>query len=634
MQVLYWFDIGVELYCLLFVLRNTNSSGPPRSKSHNTYFCHKLYLIAMPTSEAMPSPSCASTSTSAPRSTSSNPLSLFLSTAFTDSPSCSFSESHINQPPHLSGQPPTFAPKPDILLPPDKSIYSFAWASSDLDSLNPDKPESAHSFCESFDEMTRPSKGNQPVPTEKNALPSSRVRHLAPSLPSPIFWSTVSVPDTFEEYIRANTLLLRDRHILPPPNSRSHASEGMSKNISNLAAILRANTDLTKISRNCPTNWIADHFSDKNLPVPFQESLLIEDPHIWKKSTTSDSDSTFFKLPNTSSDARTASWLGHIALTLGSHHGIHNQAVELGNRVFNSEGANAPLAGQLHERKPDIVLIDNKYRDHVPLGVRLNWSVVQAIIEVTSQENRSFNEHMRSMLSKAANILHAQIHRRYVIGIVISGKREEDSLSFFCVFIDRVGASTTMPLPIKGYGALSFGRLIFGLTYGNDALLGFDISITINRFTGDPVSVIVDGLVFTFVSEIFNSPFLFGRGTRVFIVKDESGSHHVLKDSWILATHNVSEVDNLKKISAAAQSDDVDARLRALSPKFIAGDDNVDQTFTNRRMLPTKHTQRQRRRIVTGPIGDPITSYCSRVECLQAFIDIADRKCSIVFCVH
>ncbi|KJA22489.1 hypothetical protein HYPSUDRAFT_122095, partial [Hypholoma sublateritium FD-334 SS-4] len=160
--------------------------------------------------------------------------------------------------------------------------------------------------------------------------------------------------------------------------------------------------------------------------------------------------------------------------------------------------------------------------------------------------------------------------------------------------------------------------------------------VTIDRFNGNPLSVVVDGHTFTFITEIFNSPFLFSRGTRVFVVQDENEHYHILKDSWILVSHNVSEIENLKIISEKAQEEDVDPRLRALLPRFIAGDDNVDQTSRNRDMLPVGHTHRQRRRIVTGPIGDPITSYCSRIECLQAFVDIADHlkfldeKCDLV----
>lgn len=63
-----------------------------------------------------------------------------------------------------------------------------------------------------------------------------------------------------------------------------------------------------------------------------------------------------------------------------------------------------------------------------------------------------------------------------------------------------------------------------------------------------------------------------------------------------------------------------------LYPRFVAGENRVDDTDEPRGMLHSEAIGRIRRRIVTGPIGDPITSYRSRVECLQALIDVVDRE--------
>lgn len=279
---------------------------------------------------------------------------------------------------------------------------------------------------------------------------------------------------------------------------------------------------------------------------------------------------------------------------------------------------------------PDIILIDAKYREHVGPTVRVNWSVVQSFIEITTQEGRSYNDHMSSVLSKASNIFHAQIHRQFVIATVIFGK--PGNLKYLCFFVDRSGGVSTELLELKGYGSLAFARLLVSMCYGSDELFGYDSKITINRFTGVPISVVVEGKTFHFVTEMFNSPFLFGRGTKVYTVKDKAGVYYVLKDSWVVTAYNVSEVDNLLKISKAAEEEGVDPRIRALLPKLFAGDDNVANTSVNRGILalPTDAV-RQRRRFVTGPIGDPITSFCSRAECIQAFIDIADRKYSVIY---
>ncbi|KAF9473244.1 hypothetical protein BDN70DRAFT_789678, partial [Pholiota conissans] len=149
--------------------------------------------------------------------------------------------------------------------------------------------------------------------------------------------------------------------------------------------------------------------------------------------------------------------------------------------------------------------------------------------------------------------------------------------------------------------------------------------VTIDRFTGDPQSVVVDGQEFTIITEVFISPYLFGRGTRVYVVRDRHGLFHILKDSWILSTHPDSEIQHIKAISDAVQAADLSTRLQILCPRFVAGEDSVDNTEEARDLAAGMAPARIRRRIITGPIGDPITSFRSRVECLQALLDIVDQ---------
>lgn len=580
--------------------------------------------------EAMPLPHSVSNSTAShSTSLSSNPE--YLSTAFTDSAAHSCSEDRISQPTNLSRD---LAANVNIPLRPDKSIYSFTWSSCDSDFHLSDGSQQIPSAPELFGEMSGNSRGAQSVHGEREKTVSrSSARRVAPTLPSPTFWSTLAHPELFAKYIQANELLPRDRNLKPPPGSpvsfKDHPSEALSKRYGNIKAIVKANTDESKIVRNCTTEWISDHFKDDKLPKPFNITTF-EDSALWKKAGHGVSGNirpNFSKLPNLDNKEKTVEWLDHLATNLRRCHGIADTGLK-NHRHFTSEGANKCLSGGLHGRKPDIILMDENYRNLVPPHIRIKWSLVQAIIEVTSQDARPFSEHMRGILTKAANILHAQIHRQFVIAIVIYGKGNK--MSFFCCIIDRVNASCTQPLLLTGYGGRLLARIIFGLTLGDDILLGFDPAFTIDRLTGDPIHVIVDNQKFIFITEIFNSPYLFGRGTRVFIVQsDNDGRYYILKDSWILASHNVSEADNIKMINKAAQSADVDPRLRKLLPQLIACDENAGSTALNRSLLlGACDNERRRRRLITGPIGDPITSYCSRVECLQAFIDITDRKYS------
>ncbi|KJA13936.1 hypothetical protein HYPSUDRAFT_150995 [Hypholoma sublateritium FD-334 SS-4] len=153
-----------------------------------------------------------------------------------------------------------------------------------------------------------------------------------------------------------------------------------------------------------------------------------------------------------------------------------------------------------------------------------------------------------------------------------------------------------------------------------------DPLVTFDRFTGKPLKVMVDGQEFTVITQIFASPYLFSRGTRVYIVADKGQKFHILKDSWVQSNHASSEVDNIQKISRMVEeAEGLTELFRALCPRFVAGDNDICSTDTPRDSLTSLCIGRTRRRIVSGPIGDPITSYRSRVELLQAFIDIANQ---------
>lgn len=123
--------------------------------------------------------------------------------------------------------------------------------------------------------------------------------------------------------------------------------------------------------------------------------------------------------------------------------------------------------------------------------------------------------------------------------------------------------------------------------------------------------------MFTFVKEIHTSPYLFSRGTHVFIVKDAYDQHHIFKDLWILASHAISEIHNLQLYIKKVSKVGVEAfRFPHLTPRFIAGDNHVNDTDATRGLVTKLEAARIHCHIVTGPIGDPITSYLLRIECI------------------
>ncbi|KJA14394.1 hypothetical protein HYPSUDRAFT_208744 [Hypholoma sublateritium FD-334 SS-4] len=224
--------------------------------------------------------------------------------------------------------------------------------------------------------------------------------------------------------VSAKPVLAKSKHVvsIKAAINTHYKSEAVRKAYTNMKVIIKANTNERKVRPDgWPVeSWILDHFRNTVLPQPFVQELLT-DPEpttakegalmLWGKSPDEDRrKDNFLNLPDTNSEVETARWLTHYACNIAK---LFTNFVETSPRqhVFSAEGALLPLAGGLVECKPDIILIDEQYCPTVDSSIRMSWLVVQSFIEITTQEGRSYHNHMRSILSKASNIFHAQIHR-------------------------------------------------------------------------------------------------------------------------------------------------------------------------------------------------------------------------------
>ncbi len=95
----------------------------------------------------------------------------------------------------------------------------------------------------------------------------------------------------------------------------------------------------------------------------------------------------------------------------------------------------------------------------------------------------------------------AQLHRRYILGFVLLGKQPD--ITFFFVFIDRVGLVATVPVLLNDFNSFILARVVFALTFASDSVLGMDPLVTFDRFTGKPLTVMVEDKKFTVITQIF-----------------------------------------------------------------------------------------------------------------------------------
>ncbi|KJA20813.1 hypothetical protein HYPSUDRAFT_141584 [Hypholoma sublateritium FD-334 SS-4] len=162
--------------------------------------------------------------------------------------------------------------------------------------------------------------------------------------------------------------------------------------------------------------------------------------------------------------------------------------------------------------------------------------------------------------------------------------------------------------------------------------------MTVDLLSGNVTHILVEKKTFTVIKHIHASLILFGRGTHVFLVRDQDGNHHILKDAWLLKDHGISEVTVLSKIHDVLKADNSPEakKYRMLHSRYIVGEELNDSTSDRRGRMIDKPPTRVHRRVVTGPVGDPLTSFRSRKEFVQVMLDCVDwldflhNKCNLV----
>ena len=452
-------------------------------------------------------------------------------------------------------------------------------------------------------------------------------RYRPPALPPAICWSTLTEPQLYKQYIASEGLTGPSRD---EPSTISMESDGSLESSDSMYSentpFRPANPKIdTFINRDCDLLWISEGlFANEKLPVRFNPDLFWSDTALWN-----DEQKTFANPPDLADAAETAGWLNRMGTRLGIRHGLvdpnQKKRVEsYEDRVFICERSSQDFREGDTPRQSNIFVVDRS----IPDRFTPRWPLVKALVVIASHSKQRESELIQTIIDQATIMFHSQLQRQYVVGLALwpGGPGDLDSMRFSVIAVDRAGAVCTAATPVIAYNPATLARVIFALTFGEKQFLGEDRKVITNPLTGHPQAIIVDGQVFTIIKKISASEYLFGRGTRVYIVKDQYGQFHILKDSWADASHDISEIDCLKNIASKVQSEGLDERSKILCPRFVAGEDHVSDTYEPRGRLRGNDVPRIRRRIVDGPIGDPITTYRSRVECLQVLLDVVDRE--------
>jgi hypothetical protein len=577
--------------------------------------------------------------------------------------------------------------KADILL--DTTCFSSAdldnLSNFDTDSDTDSDVDSHHLFFDLANPTGMPRKEIQNAETHaevfrrkalSNSALDSQARYYHPTFPPPSFLSTLLQPDRFKEYI-ANEF---PSITLNSQSPRTTNQEPLRKEVNATMANSLLNTVIpTSIAT---LDWIRSTvFPDEHLPVPFDDKCLDNVGECWDLSS-----QQFSHFPEATIEQTVQDWLNHLAHTLGVKHNLiqkmqpeelmsayedekevdgdgnhggagirdspyvgveedtlDNGVEEAGFVVAKAQDRSFSMASYKHGPsggyrlcKPDLILLNRNVRQFLKKhNLRPRWHHVEAILEVSSSASRE--SMVTQILEKTSLMFEAQPFRRFAVGLAIRGTFSK-KLEFCFLLVDRSGVCITEWQLCSGYEGISLARIIFALSYAKPELLGIDTSMTMDLISGNVTKIKVQDQEFHVVKHIHSSLVLFGRGTHIFLVQGEDGRFHIVKDAWLLVNHGISEITVLSQINDILEKDSTeDAKTyRSMHPRFIVGEEIGDSTKARRGRLTHTSPDRVHRRVVTGPVGDPLCSFRSREEFVQVLLDCVKwleflhTKCKIV----
>lgn len=491
----------------------------------------------------------------------------------------------------------------------------------------------------------------KPISSQTNqakgpALRGLKAEGIFPVLPPCTNFSALGNPKQFESYIQAVFPWALAGGEDPEPSTTAAAEDNTTLHAQSTARLRRNEVNSTFLNKllikphltivSSLPDWLSQNvFKPNSWPDGSQfdpqkfasgSAKVFKDPEGTEMSS----------LPDEMSEVKVRTWLNSIAHNLiAAHRNPSPNAPSLPQRCFDSSTSTQGPTGSFALRKPDIVVIDNDAITETT-EERIHWRNIYAFIEITSMSDSAGCTHvLTQIIQKAACIFDAQPQRVYVCGLGIYGK-PTDTLHYIFATVDHAGVTHTQSAPLSSYSIDHFLHIIYGFVCGSTESLGWDPTMQVDAKTKEVRAIYVTGCEgdatevttrkFDVVKIIHSSPILFGRATRVWIVKDDTDAFCILKDSWISSTAD-SEIQMIKQVEKALKNDPTGFLFQYSCATYYIGQECVHSTDTIRTRLDrTGVAIRIQRRIVTGPIGDPITSFRSKLEFVSVCLDAVNGK--------
>ena len=271
------------------------------------------------------------------------------------------------------------------------------------------------------------------------------------------------------------------------------------------------------------------------------------------------------------------------------------------------------------QQKLDVVLLDRSYYDSISQKTSpgTKWVFIKALAEVHQTPDAKLTD-MIGVKSYLTFL--CQPHRRFTISLSFLNAEKGQ---FSITVTDHAGQIRINKIHLIGSSIenslLLLSTLVF-LMFGSPEDIGLDPSFEINPFNGQVIAIECENRRFEVVKRIHALQSLFGRGTQVWIVT-HNGIKYIMKDSWVREDRIHNEVENLCRMKDHKELED---RV----PTLICGGDVVINGVkdSTRRYRSARCAHRIHRRIVTSPVGEPITAFKSKKEFIKVMISIIESK--------
>ena len=309
-------------------------------------------------------------------------------------------------------------------------------------------------------------------------------------------------------------------------------------------------------------------------------------------------------------------WLNNIGTTM------KNVSKCTLKRLWWHGSCNLPPSGAHLKQKPDLVLLSQEYYASIKENPqRIDWRRIRSFGEVTL-EKRKPRRMWKTINAKSFLSFIVQFDRRFATALSFSSSGD-----YAFTLTDREGQihyKSTLKSPGLE-AAQRFLTIIAFLMFGDDSDIGLDPHFICDGYDR-LVAINVDDKRYELGDRIYTVESLLGRGTNVWIVTRED-KQFILKDSWVLGDIVESEIIHLQAMKEHSQ-------IKSQVPTFVGGGDvkinkTIDSTanYRGQGLVGYHRNQRVHRRIVTGPVGAPLTKFRSKKEFVNVLMNVVSGMC-------